>query len=102
MSAAQLVQCRSQLFQMLRSILFALQKSFDVSRYLLPLPGEVLAFDKFLRGRNQVSSRPLRNIHASVRYADDVLDREAVHGETGHPEASRDAVLTEHRIGGQP
>ena len=87
---------------MLGPIALPLQETFDVSGNLLPLPGKILAFDKFLRRRNQVSPGTLGNIHAGVSHPDDVFDREPVHGEAGHAKAAGDAVLHQHGIAGQP
>src|SRR5258708_28658223 len=80
----------------------ALQEALDVCRNLLTLAGEILTLDKFLCGRDPVPARALRDIHASIRHTNDVLNGEAVHGKPGHAEAASNGVLAQHRIAGHP
>src|ERR1700722_5685201 len=87
---------------MLRPIVFALQKSFDVGGDLLPLRSKFLASGKFFGSGNAVTPGTLGNVHACISHANDVFYGKAVHGKTGHTEAAGDVMFAKHCIRGNP
>src|SRR5580698_1491970 len=87
---------------MLGAIVLALQKTFDIGGDLLPLGSEFLAAGKFLGRGYAVAAGTLGNVHAGIGHADDVFDRKAMHGETGHAEAAGNVMLGEHGVLGNP
>src|SRR5208282_257312 len=83
---------------MLRTIVFALQKAFDIGGDLLPLRSEFLATGKFLGCGYAIAAGTLGNVHAGIGHADDVLNRETMHRETGYAETAGDVMFAEHGV----